>query len=72
VTKEKPYSSDRNLLHLSFEGGELEDPWEEPRRASYQLAVPPQEAPDAPEEITFDFEKGDPVALNGERLSPGR
>jgi argininosuccinate synthase len=70
VTKDKPYSSDRNLLHLSFEGGELEDPWEEPRRPSYQLAVPPQEAPDAPEEITLDFEKGDPVAVNGERLSP--
>jgi argininosuccinate synthase len=70
VTKDKPYSSDRNLLHLSFEGGELEDPWEEPRRASYLLAVPPQEAPDAPEEITLDFEKGDPVAVNGERLSP--
>jgi argininosuccinate synthase len=70
VTKEKPYSSDRNLLHLSFEGGELEDPWEEPRRASYLLAVPPEEAPDTPEEITLEFEKGDPVAVNGERLSP--
>jgi argininosuccinate synthase len=72
VTKEKPYSSDRNLLHLSFEGGELEDPWEEPRRASYLLAVPPEEAPDTPEEITLEFEKGDPVAVNGERLSPAR
>jgi argininosuccinate synthase len=70
VTTEKPYSSDRNLLHLSFEGGELEDPWEEPRRGSYQLAVPPEEAPDRPEEIVLEFEKGDPVAVNGESLSP--
>jgi argininosuccinate synthase len=70
VTTEKPYSSDRNLLHLSFEGGELEDPWEEPRRGSYQLAVPPEEAPDRPEEIVLEFEKGDPVAVDGESLSP--
>jgi len=70
VTKEKPYSSDRNLLHLSFEGGELEDPWNEPGPQSYQLAVPPEKAPDAPQVVTIDFERGDPVAVDGEKLSP--
>ncbi len=70
VTKEKPYSSDRNLLHLSFEGGELEDPWMEPGPGSYQLSVPPEKAPDEPEIITLGFEKGNPVSINGEKLSP--
>jgi argininosuccinate synthase len=72
VTKEKPYSCDRNLLHLSFEGGELEDPWAEPGPGTYLLAVPPEKAPDEPEIITIEFEKGDPVAVNGERLSPAK
>jgi argininosuccinate synthase len=70
VTKEKPYSSDRNLLHLSFEGGELEDPWNEPGPMSYQLAVAPEQAPDTPQILTIDFQCGDPVAVNGEKLSP--
>ncbi|MFP4315669.1 MAG: argininosuccinate synthase [Desulfovibrionales bacterium] len=70
VTKEKPYSSDRNLLHLSFEGGELEDPWEEPRPGSYQLCVPPEKAPDLAETVTIDFKEGDPVAVNGTPLGP--
>ncbi len=70
VTKEKPYSSDRNLLHLSFEGGELEDPWAEPGLGSYQLSVPPENAPDKPEVIIIGFEKGNPVSINGEDLSP--
>ena len=70
ITQEKPYSSDRNLLHLSFEGGELEDPWLEPLAGSYQLAVPVEQAPDEAEVITIDFEHGDPGAVNGERLSP--
>ena len=70
ITQDKPYSSDRNLLHLSFEGSELEDPWLEPLAGSYQLAVPVEEAPDEAEVITIDFEHGDPVAVNGERLSP--
>lgn len=70
VTKEKPYSCDRNLLHLSFEGGELEDPGNEPASGSHQLCVPIEEAPDTPEIVTIDFEKGDPVAVNGERMSP--
>ncbi|WP_028575308.1 argininosuccinate synthase [Desulfonatronovibrio hydrogenovorans] len=72
VTKEKPYSSDRNLLHLSFEGGELEDPWAEPGPGSYQLSVPPELAPDDPEIISIEFEQGDPVRINGESMSPAR
>ncbi len=70
VTSEKPYSCDRNLLHLSFEGGELEDPWQEPGPGSHLLCVPPEEAPDRPEMVNIDFESGDPVALNGQRLGP--
>lgn len=70
VTREKPYSCDRNLLHLSFEGGELEDPWSEPGPGTYVMSVNPEQAPDAPEEITLEFSQGNPVALNGERLSP--
>ncbi|MGD9124484.1 MAG: argininosuccinate synthase [Desulfarculaceae bacterium] len=71
VTKAKPYSCDRNLLHLSFEGGVLEDPWAEPPADMFVLTKSPQEAPDEPQEIILDFEKGDPVALNQEALSPG-
>ncbi|MFW5722349.1 MAG: argininosuccinate synthase [Desulfovibrionales bacterium] len=70
VTSEKPYSCDRNLLHLSFEGGELEDPWQEPGPGSHLLCVPPEEAPDRPEMVSIDFESGDPVAVNGQRLGP--
>jgi argininosuccinate synthase len=70
VTKAKPYSSDRNLLHISFEGGILEDPWAEPPEDMFVLSVSPQAAPDTPLEITLDFEKGDPVALDGQKLSP--
>lgn len=69
VTEAKPYSCDRNLLHLSFEGGELEDPAAEPGPGTYLLCVPPEKAPDTPEEVTVVFEAGDPVAVNGERLS---
>ncbi len=64
------YSMDRNLMHLSFEGQELEDPWSEPGPGSHLLCVPIEKAPDTPEIVTIDFEKGDPVAVNGERLSP--
>lgn len=72
VTQEKPYSSDRNMLHISYEGGILEDPWLEPRHDMYTLTVDPAEAPDTPEVIEIDFERGDPVAVNGERLTPAR
>jgi argininosuccinate synthase len=70
VTAEKPYSSDRNLLHVSFEGGILEDPWREPYEDMFVLTVAPEKAPDKPEYIKVDFERGDPIAVNGERLSP--
>lgn len=72
VTREKPYSCDRNLLHLSFEGGELEDPWTEPGPGTYLMSVNPEDAPNTPEIITLDFKAGDPVALNGEALSPAQ
>jgi argininosuccinate synthase len=70
VTEAKPYSSDRNMLHISYEGGILEDPWLEPEARMFTLTVSPQEAPDTPETVEIDFERGDPVAINGERLSP--
>ena len=66
----KHYSMDRNMLHCSFEGSELEDPWEEPGPNSYVMAVPVEQAPNEPEYITIGYEKGDAVTLNGERLSP--
>ncbi len=70
VTKAKPYSSDRNLLHISFEGGILEDPWAEPPEDMYVLSVSPEKAPDRPTYIEIDYEAGNPVALNGERMTP--
>jgi len=68
-TVAKPYSMDRNLLHLSFEGGILEDPWAEPPEDMYILTTSPQAAPDEPEEVTITFDAGDPVAVNGKPLS---
>lgn len=70
VTKEKPYSSDRNMLHISYEGGILEDPWAEPDPGMFVLTADPQTAPDDPETIEIEYEKGDPVAIDGERMSP--
>jgi argininosuccinate synthase len=70
VTADKPYSCDRNLLHVSFEGGELENPWLEPGEGTYLLTSPPERAPDEPETITVDFEAGNPVAVNSEPMSP--
>ncbi|MBU0731124.1 MAG: argininosuccinate synthase [Proteobacteria bacterium] len=70
VTKEKPYSSDENLLHISFEGGILEDPWKEPEESMFKLSVSPEKAPDKPTYIEMEFLNGDPVAIDGERLSP--
>ena len=70
ITEEKPYSTDRNLLHISYEGGKLEDPWVEPPDDIYKLSVSPQEAPDKPEIIEITFNEGDPVAVNGNNLSP--
>jgi argininosuccinate synthase len=70
VTKEKPYSSDRNLLHISFEGGILEDPWQEPLDDMFVMSVSPQDAPDTVTYLEIDFEKGNPIAIDGKRLSP--
>lgn len=70
VTAEKPYSMDRNLFHISYEGGILEDPWREPDREMFLLTRDPADAPDAPCYVEIDFEAGTPVAVNGERLGP--
>lgn len=70
VTKDRPYSMDRNLWHLSHEGGDLEDPWNEPKNDLYLLGVSPEDAPDKPTYIQLGFEKGIPVTVDGERLSP--
>jgi len=68
-TEKDIYSRDSNIFHLSHEGGVLENPWNEPEEAMFQLTVSPEKAPDRPEVIEVDFEQGTPVALNGERLS---
>ncbi|MEQ8355006.1 MAG: argininosuccinate synthase [Kiloniellaceae bacterium] len=67
---EAPFSVDANLLHISAEGKVLEDPWDTPPDYVYSRSVSPEEAPDSPTVITIDFEKGDPVAVDGEKLSP--
>jgi argininosuccinate synthase len=72
ATQEKPYSMDRNLLHVSYEGGILEDPWEGPPESMFTISVSPMEAPDSPEVVEISFEHGDPVAVNGEQLSPAQ
>lgn len=70
TTPKKPYSSDRNLLHISYEGGILEDPWNPPDEEMFILSVSPQKAPDRAEVIEMSFENGDPTAINGKKLSP--
>jgi argininosuccinate synthase len=70
VTAERPYSSDRNLFHISFEGGILEDPWAEPPEKMYVLSVSPETAPNRPTYLEVDFEQGVPVAVDGKRMSP--
>jgi argininosuccinate synthase len=72
VTTEKPYSMDRNLVHISYEGGILEDPWREPYGDIFKLTVAPEAAPDQPEYVEIEFDRGDTVAINGERLTPAR
>ena len=72
VTTEKPYSTDRNLFHISFEGGVLEDPWREPPQEMFTLTVAPEKAPDHPTYVEIGFTEGLPVAVNGRRLSPAR
>jgi len=70
VSAEKPYSMDRNMLHISFEGGILEDPWAEPPEDMFMLSVSPEAAPDTPTYVEIDFESGNAVAVNGESLTP--
>jgi argininosuccinate synthase len=74
ASAKKPYSMDRNLLHISFEAGILEDPWLDAsapaHKAMYKLSVAPEDAPDKPEYVTLDFAKGECVAVNGKKLSP--
>jgi argininosuccinate synthase len=67
---EAPFSVDANLLHISAEGKVLEDPWNEPEEFVYSRTVAPEEAPDKPEYVEIEFERGDPVAVDGKRLSP--
>jgi len=67
---DSPYSMDANLLHISYEGKALEDPWVEPDEDMFRLTVSPQEAPDKPEYVEIEFAKGDAIAVNGAKLSP--
>jgi len=66
------YSRDSNLWHLSHEGGLLEDPWNEPEEAMFQMSTSPENAPDEPEYVEIEFETGNPVSVNGEKLSPAK
>ncbi len=70
VTAERPYSTDRNLFHISYEGGILEDPWAEPPPKMFLLTNSPESAPDVPVYIEVEYEGGDPVAVDGKRQSP--
>ena len=70
VTADRPYSMDRNLFHVSYEGGILEDPWAEPPPKMYLLTRSPEDAPDVPVAVELEFEHGDPVAVDGRRLPP--
>src|SRR5690606_13079114 len=67
---EPPYSTDANLLHISYEGKALEDPWVEPDEEMFTRSIAPDAAPDRPTYVEIDFEKGDPVAVDGVQLSP--
>ena len=70
ATKEKPYSTDSNLFHISFEGGVLENPWAEPPSDMYRMTLPLEKAVDKPEYIEIDYEKGNPVAINSKTYTP--
>ena len=70
ITKEKPYSMDANLYHISYEGGVLEDPWAEPPAGMWRLTTDPEAAPDTPQIVEVAFEAGTPVAIDGQRLDP--
>jgi argininosuccinate synthase len=70
ITKEKPYSMDANLMHISYEGGILEDPWQEAPENIYLWTKNPEEAPDKPQYVEIQFEQGVPVAIDGVKLEP--
>src|SRR5262245_54112814 len=70
TTPARPYSMDRNLFHISYDGGILEDPWAEPPDQTFLLTRSPQEAPDVPTPVEIEFESGTPVAVDGQRLGP--
>jgi argininosuccinate synthase len=72
VTKKKPYSMDRNLMHISYEGGILEDPWNEPVERMFLTTVSPEKAPDKPQYVEIDFENGTPVRIDGKAMSPAK
>ncbi len=72
ATASKPYSSDSNLVHVSYEGGILEDPWREPDRDMFVMTKAPEDAPDAPRYVEIDFEEGNPMKVDGEALSPAK
>ena len=70
VSKKRPYSMDRNIWHLSHEGSDLEDPWNEPQKDLLMICTNPEDAPDSPTYIEVDFEQGVPVSVDGKKLSP--
>lgn len=72
VTKKRPWSSDRNLLHISFEGGILEDPWAEAPEQMYVLTSPPERAPNKPQYVEIEFKNGNAVAVDGEKMTPAQ
>jgi argininosuccinate synthase len=72
VTKKRPWSSDRNLLHISFEGGILEDPWAEPPENMYVLTRPPEKAPNRPQFLEIEFRHGNAVAVDGKKMTPAQ
>ncbi|HEX15574.1 MAG TPA: argininosuccinate synthase [Deltaproteobacteria bacterium] len=72
VTPERPYSCDRNLFHISYEGGILEDPWREPDEGMFTMTVAPERAPDRPTYVEIDFEDGVPVKVDGKEFSPAK
>jgi argininosuccinate synthase len=72
VTKKKPYSMDMNLFHISYEGGILEDPWAEPPESMFTMSVSPEKAPSKPQYIQIGYKNGDPVSVDGKKLSPAK
>ena len=72
ATKESPWSSDENLMHISFESGMLEDPWQAPLQEMFELSNSPQQAPSDPQEILIEFKNGSPTAIDGKNNSPAK